>query len=150
MYLKCKLGVWKSTSRSCHTRSCLSFISQILTVQCIFATFISTLFFSTTIGGASVSFLKQNDHVWSCWRFTVLQYSDAIAAKAWRDSGTWRAISCVYRVDSVRRCQEVTIVRISAPRGSTPESSRNGCEPWTAETVQEDQCYGHKFLECWM
>ena len=50
----------KSTSRSCHTRSCLSFISQILTAQCTFATLTSTLFLSSTTGGASVIFLKQN------------------------------------------------------------------------------------------
>ena len=50
----------KSTSRSCHTRSCLSFISEILTAQCTYATLTSTLFLSSTIGGASVIFLKQN------------------------------------------------------------------------------------------
>ena len=55
----------------------------------------SKFFVSTTIGSASAIVPKQNDHVWSFWRFTVLQCSDSIRAKAWRDSDIWSAISCV-------------------------------------------------------
>ena len=59
MDLKWKLGVWKGTSRSCHTRSFLSFISQIFTAQCTKIVRVYNDWWCVS------NFLKQNDHVWS-------------------------------------------------------------------------------------
>ena len=52
------LGARKSTSWSCHIRSCLSFTTQIVTAQCTLAPLSSTLFLSTTVGCASVAEAK--------------------------------------------------------------------------------------------